>query len=119
MAVEDEAPDVTGGVVGAGTPLPHGCRERRRRTLAAAPDHLAYLMQPPRSLLRPAPRQPQSACTARRSATWSATPIPVSASITSYAPPAEKPGGVSIAPGYVEMPSMSFVVRPASAIAAG
>src|SRR3954454_7813141 len=41
-----------------------------------------------------------------------------SASITSYAPAPLKPAGVPIGPGYVDRPSMSAVVRPASAIAA-
>src|SRR5919198_3769962 len=41
-----------------------------------------------------------------------------SASSTSYAPAPEKPGGVPIGPGYVDSPSMSATVSPASSIAA-
>ncbi len=40
-----------------------------------------------------------------------------SASCTSVTPTPEKPGGMSIAPGYVAMPSMSSRVRPACSIA--
>src|SRR5215813_7500960 len=81
--------------------------ERKQSTWLASPDATArhaFTTEPSwPDVSRPLPYQPQL----RRSA-----------SITSYAPAPLKPAGVAIGPGYVDRPSMSAVVSPASSIAA-
>src|SRR6185312_8013592 len=105
-----EPPPPPPGMIAARPPPPcaePSHTERKHNTWFARPDATARhaLITEPSwpDVSMPLPYQPQL----RRSA-----------SITLYAPAPLKPFGVPIGPGYVDSPSMSATVRPASSIAA-